>query len=152
MRVAVFLCSLALAGCIQFDRAGLGSGLGSDSGADAAAVVLLPWLCEDGSGPSECCSNFDCRISDKGDLGFAQCIGGVCVTDCVGVECCTHWDGLGPRTCTASLPHCNHNVCEATCLPECGGRECGSGPNCGGKTACGECAPGVKCVEGNCRP
>lgn len=151
MRVLIFVVLLGLGGCIQFGRAEADDATG-DSSADAAAVVMLPWLCEDGSGPSECCSNFDCAVNGKGDDPRVDCVNGACTNGCFGVECCASRGFISAEgQCPTAEPYCNHNACEATCQPECGDRECGSGPSCGGPNECGECAPGLTCASGQCK-
>lgn len=165
MRCSMTLLALALAcmgGCIQFARSEATKDAGADAGADAAgdtagdlplrdyagefdpAVNFRPHhYCDDGRGPVECCHRLEC----PNDVA-PMCDRGVCVEDCgSGTDCC-----LGLECHDSARPYCNQNVCGEECVPECDGRECGSGVNCGGPTACGACPASLECRAGRCQP
>ena len=95
----------------------------------------------------------DCK-----DVGPVICDGWTCNEDFYGAgdgcDCdCGCWD----PDCDdpgQSVYGCDENeLClppgECVCLPQCDGQQCG-GDGCGG--SCGDCAPGMECVEGLCEP
>ncbi len=150
MKRFILVLAIVLPACIQFGRAQVAEVV--DSGADGAAVVRLPWTCEDGSGPSECCSNFDCFLMSDTRPGYPVCVHGSCAADCGVAECCEmNFAGGEARPCSSVDQFCNRNVCESTCQPECGDRVCDVSPTCD-YILCGECAPGIVCASGQCRP